>query len=444
MVGSISAEFYPSAEFSLTRAVSMQVLLVSLGSMGDTWPFLALGKALQTRGHQVVLMANGFYRAQIEAEGLPFVENLSAEEFADYARRQSNWGFRESLDATAGLVLGQVRKTFDFLAERYVPGATVVAAQAYCMGARIAQEALGLPLATVHMQPLWFRSVYHSPVLPRACPTFVTRGLDRMTDYFVDAGLGPSINALRAEYGLAPARRLMKSWWNSPQLVVGFFPDWFDPPQPDWPPNVLTAGFPLLQWQGQERLSDELEQFLTGRRPPIVFTQTASTQQVSHYFAVAAEVASRLERPAIFLTPHDWLVPQPLPEHIRHYTFVPLDALLPRACAHVHHGGMGTIALSLLAGIPQITVPMVNDQNDNSRRLARLGVSACLTAKEFQPVRAAAELTRLLDSREVAVRCRDFARRTRESDAVGVACDALERLQGQDTPARCRVRSVTP
>ena len=118
----------------------MQVLLVSLGSMGDTWPFLALGKALQARGHQATLMANGYYRQQIEAEDLPFIEGLTADEFAVYAQRQTNWGLRESLQATAELMLGQVRKTLDFIAQRYVPGETVVAAQDYCLGARIAQE----------------------------------------------------------------------------------------------------------------------------------------------------------------------------------------------------------------------------------------------------------------------------------------------------------------
>jgi UDP:flavonoid glycosyltransferase YjiC (YdhE family) len=47
----------------------------------------------------------------------------------------------------------------------------------------------------------------------------------------------------------------------------------------------------------------------------------------------------------------------------------------------VHHGGVGTTAKALAAGVPQVVVPVAYDQPDNGRRVVRLGVGAMLPAK---------------------------------------------------------------
>lgn len=405
----------------------MQVLLISLGSMGDTLPFVALGQALLARGHRVTLMANGHYQTYIEGQGVPFVEGLTAAEFQEYARIQVDWTFRQSLEATGQMLLGQLRKAYDFVAQHSAGGDTVVAAQAYALGARVAQEKLGVPLATVHVQPLWFRSAYSSPVLPRWLPRLVPRAFDRLLDLAVDTGLGPPVNAFRAEFGLPPAKRLLKQWWNSPNMVLGLFPEWYDPPQPDWPLNTVLTGFPLLKRQ-PPALSAELQAFLAAGTPPLLFTQTSVSKQVRVYFEASAAAAQALGRRAIFLTPHEGQIPPSLPETIRRESFVPLDALLPHCAAHVHHGGIGTIAETLLAGVPQLTVPMVNDQNDNSLRLLRLGASAYLKPAAYTADRAAEVLRQLLDSADVQARCRELSARCRQHDSLAVACDALERL----------------
>lgn len=405
----------------------MHVLLVSLGSMGDTLPFVAIGQALLARGHGVTLMANGQYQSYIKGQGVPFVEGLSAAEFQEYARIQENWTLRESLEATGKLMLGQMRKAYDFVAERHQPGQTVVAAQAYALGARVAQEKLGIPLATVHVQPLWFRSVYSSPVVPRWFPRLALRGFDRLMDGLVDLGLAPPVNAFRAELGLPPVRRLLKHWWNSPQLVLGLFPDWYDAPQPDWPPHAVPTGFPLAK-RTPPPLDADLQRFLSEGDKPLLFTQTSVSKEVRSYFETAIAAAQTLGRRVILLTPHEGHVPTSLPAGIRRESFVPLDALLPHCAAHIHHGGIGTIAETLLAGVPQLTVPMVNDQNDNSLRLLRLQASEYLKPKQFTPPQAVAAIRRLLNSPEIARQCQELSARCQAEDSLGKTCTALEKL----------------
>lgn len=409
----------------------MRVLLVAMGSMGDTFPFLSLGKRMMERGHEVTLVASGYFKQRIESEGMRFRESWSEEEYRTFVRNQATWSDREGLRAMADIVENMTERVYAVLAQEYVRGETVAAAQGYAFGARIAQEKLGLPLATVHLQPMWFRSIYDPPGLPNWFPRFFPRMIDRLIDFAVDYRLARPTNRYRTELGLAPkAKRVMKGWWNSPQLVMGFFPDWFNPPQPDWPPNVVLPGFPIYKGSGSSFDMTEVDAFLAAGDPPLVFSQSSITTD-TEYFAVSARAAVALGRRAVFLVAHPEQVPDCLPGEVRCYSFVPLEKLLPHAAAHIHHGGIGTIGHTLEAGIPQLTVPMVYDQPDNAQRLHRLGVSVMLKRKAYTVEAVARGLAELLGSRAVAERCRDFAARCRATDGLDNAAAALEGLHAR-------------
>lgn len=406
----------------------MRAILVAMGSMGDTLPFMNLGKTLVARGHHVTLAASGYFRRHALDAGFDHAETFSLEEWNDFIAGQSRWSEIEGLRRMGRMVIELAPRVFDAIRDRYEPGTTVVAAQGYAFGARLAQEALGVPLATVHLQPMWFRSVYDPPTAPAWFPFFLRHGIDRLLDWLVDRRLAPPINALRAEHGRGPERRLMKHWWNSPQRVLGMFPDWYNPPQPDWPANVLLPGFPLPPASGTCDTGDPIvEDFLATGPAPIVFSQSSiSTDQ--DYCRQSIAIARRLERRAILLTPNHDLAASDLPPTVRAFRHVPLEHLLPRAALHVHHGGIGTIAHTLRAGIPHLTVPMVYDQPDNSLRLQKLGVADLVTRRRYHPRRVVPRIRQLLESPTVAEQCRTYAARMRASEPLEVAADALEAL----------------
>lgn len=410
----------------------MRCVLVSIGSMGDTLPFVAVGKGLARRGHDVTLLANGQFRDMVEKEGLNFIETLSVEQYQEFLEGQDNKRQLASLRRMADDLLSQVRRVYELIGELYVPGDTVVAAQGYALGARIAQEMLSVPLATVHLQPLWFRSVYDSPGVPSWAPLWYPKMFDSLIDVILDRRLGRPTNEFRAELGLPRASKVMKHWWNSPQRVIGLFPDWYNPPQPDYPPNTLLAGFPLESSSNGKFDSTEIDAFLAEGDPPLVFTQSSVTLDADRFFSVSIEAARNLGRRAVLLTPHSAQVPDPLPAGIRHFSFVPLDRILPRSAAHIHHGGIGAIGHTFAAGIPQLTVPWVYDQPDNSQRLKRLGVSEYLAPRNYRVREVTRLLKSLIDSPQVAARCRDFAEKMKQSNAIERTCVALEELAGTD------------
>src|SRR5262249_49590922 len=156
--------------------------------------------------------------------------------------------------------------------------------------------------------------------------------------------LAPGLNALRAELGLPPVRDVMRGWLHSPQLVLGFLPAWFGPPQPDWPPRVTLAGFPLYDERDVTPLPPELGAFLDARPPPIAFAPGSGSVQARPFFEAAIDACTRIGRRGVLLTRFPEQVPPNLPEGVRHVAYAPFSQLLPRAAALVHHGGIGTSA----------------------------------------------------------------------------------------------------
>ncbi|HTU93488.1 MAG TPA: glycosyltransferase [Gemmataceae bacterium] len=406
----------------------MRVLLVSMGSAGDVLPFIALGQTLRARGHDVTVLSNGYFRDVAEKESLHFVEVSPASEHVKRTRERSSWGLRRSFTEGGRNLLEDMPRVYEAVAAHYVPGETVAAAAGLMFGARIAQEKLGLPLATVHLSPLCFRSVHDETAWPRWMPLPVRQVLFGMLERGIDRCFGAAINVFRARLGLPPAARILSDWWNSPQLVLGLFPDWLSRPQRDWPTNTLLTGPILYDDLRPFTQQRELEAFLSAGGSPLVFSHSSAIDNAQHFFADSMALADSLGCRAVLLAPQGVPIPRPLPNGVCHLPYVPHSLLLPRAAALVHHGGIGTALQALAAGIPQLIVPVFLDQPDNGRRLARLGVAATVHRTAYRAREMCRKLAYLLDSTEVAVRCREYAARCRESNALEKACVALEQL----------------
>ena len=146
-------------------------------------------------------------------------------------------------------------------------------------------------------------------------------------------------------------------------------------------------------------------------------------------------------RRAILLTEFTEQLPANLPEGVRHFPYVPFSALLPRCAALVHHGGIGTTAQALRAGIPQLVTPMIFDQPDNAARVKRLGVGDSISPKRYTPGLTAERLTLLTSSSGVQQNCRQVAARFREGDPTAETCRWIESMLPHAWPAHASLEA---
>jgi len=410
----------------------MHVLLAPIGTLGDVHPFVGLGSTLRKRGHRVTLVADGFFGPLADRAELGFVETASKQEYLDWLENPGRLTPSVASQLWWQRMLRLMPAVHSAISDHYVPGETVVIAPSWALGARIANDQFKVPLAIVHLQPFALQSICDRPQWPKWLPRGGLRLFNQYIRDVIAKQVGPQLNAFRAELGLPAVVYPDRSWSHSPQTVIGLFPDWFSAPQRDWPSEVRLVGFPGYDAAPTTDDTDEVDEFLSDGEPPIVFSQGSSIVHADSYFATSAEVARRLERRAILLTPFSRQIPQTLPPGVRHFKYMPFSRLLPRTAAHVHPGGIGTIAQTLAAGVPQMIVPTVNDQPDNSLRLQRLGVSVHVQPSAYRPGRAVRQLRRLIESNETARQCRTYAEICRNTNAFESACPVLEQLNEQD------------
>jgi len=230
---------------------ALDILLVSIGSHGDVHPFAGLGSTLRSRGHRVTVISNPHFEPLIRKCGLEFIGIGSDAEYRKLASDPALWDKKKAIHVVMSATVSMTEKLTDLVLSRVIPGQTVVASSSLAFGARIAQDKMQFPMATIHLSPAVMRSSYDPPLLPGAAvlqwlPRFMVKAANKFADRFIiDKMLAPPINAIRAQHGLPPTKGILRDWWNSPDLVIGMFPDWFAPSQPDWPPQTKLTGFGL-------------------------------------------------------------------------------------------------------------------------------------------------------------------------------------------------------
>jgi rhamnosyltransferase subunit B len=102
--------------------------------------------------------------------------------------------------------------------------------------------------------------------------------------------------------------------------------------------------------------------------------------------------------------------------------------VLPRAALLVYHGGIGTLAQAVKAGVPHLVVPSAHDQFDNAWRIVRLGLGRSLPRTRYRAAGAADEMRAVLDDGGIQRRARDFSARIDSASAIEEACALIENL----------------
>ena len=92
----------------------------------------------------------------------------------------------------------------------------------------------------------------------------------------------------------------------------------------------------------------------------------------------------------------------------------------------MHHGGIGTAAQALRAGIAQVVVPLAYDQPDNAARLKRLGVASILPQRRLDGARLASTLRALLSRPDLPAKLLESARRFEHDSAIDDTCRLIE------------------
>jgi rhamnosyltransferase subunit B len=410
----------------------LNVLLPTLGSAGDVHPFIALGKALAARGHRATILTNPIFQALIETQGLGFLPVGTAQEAHAAIANPDVWHLRKGFPIIAQVIVPAILEVYRLI-EKHADEHTVVAFSSLAFGARVAQEKLGIASASVHLQPSVIRTFADQGMmgnvrLSASRPSWFKHGMFRLIDALIlDRSLKKPLNEFRASLGMAPVDRVMHRWLHSPDLVIAFFPEWFAAAQADWPANTHAVGFPLWD-DGETAPSAEAEEFLNSGPAPLVFTPGSAGSTMQRFFRESVHVAQLLGMRAMLVTNFPEQIPAMLPPTVKTFGYLPFSQVLPRAAALVYHGGVGTLAQGIKAGVPHLVVPHGYDQYDSGWRIEQLGLGRSIPQGRYRAQPVARLIRGLLEDDASRARCEGFKSRINSADALTGACRLLEEL----------------
>jgi rhamnosyltransferase subunit B len=415
----------------------MHAILASLGTDGDVLPFIGLGVALRARGHRVTVVAAENYADMVAAHWLEFRELVSAEKMRALLANPYFWHPIKTARFTAAWGGSLIEPQYELLRGLAADPEAVFITNPSIFAAQIAHEMTGRPFATVVLQPWLIPSNSAPPIMPLVgvpfgAPRFMHALYFRIVNLAADLLFGPALNKQRRKVGLKPMRNLLHNWF-AKDLVIGMFPDWFGPPQGDWPPQVQLTGFPLYDATVNRSLPAGLLEFLSNPKATVVFTFGSGMMHGSQLFEAATRVCGRLNVQGLFLNRFQNVAPEP---HMFHAAFIPFREVFPRCAAIVHHGGIGTTAEAFAAGKPQLILPLGFDQLDNGFRVQKLGAGLHTSSKHnfvarTRPLREsdiaeiAEKLARLLEP-SMQSGASKIAERVRGGNGLEKAADVIE------------------
>lgn len=367
----------------------MRIALSAVGTRGDVQPMLALGLALRGRGHDVRMCAPPDFHDLVVDVGLPFfpvghdMHEVVTVLCPDVVRKPL---------APLRVMDELIRYQFDDL-RKACEGAEVLVAGGVQAAAPSIAEDLGIPYFYAAYTPSVLRSREHpAPIFRRQDrPGWVNELSWWACERLFDFALRKSVNRERERMGLARVDNLYRYAFRSGTTLLAT--DRLLAPAPqDARVGVRNTGFWF--WDdpvGLEPLDPELQAFLADGAPPVYvgFGSMPAEDPARVTRSLVDAVLASGQRAVLH---RGWakLGGDDLPAQIQLVDEVSHPRLFPRVAAVVHHGGAGTTANALRAGVPQVIVPHIVDQYYWAERVCRLGVGPrAMPMKDLDPVRLA-------------------------------------------------------
>ncbi|HKU74337.1 MAG TPA: nucleotide disphospho-sugar-binding domain-containing protein [Pyrinomonadaceae bacterium] len=424
--------------------MSKRIILNTFGSFGDIHPYMAIAMDLKRRGHKPVIATMEVYREKVEGIGVEFVP---VRPHIAQPKEQDPELIRKIMEPKTGprflteeVVFPAVRDSYADLLPA-VAGADLLVTHPAAPAGPLVGRKTGMPWISTVLAPLSFFSAYDPPMPPfwQWFTKFSVLGpgvmgfLLRLT---MSTYKAKAVTAFRDELGIADYGNPMFEGQHSPTLVLALFSKVFAQPQPDWPKQTEITGFCFYDGKHDARIPEELTRFLENGPPPIVFTLGSSAVWVARdFFHESIEAAKRLGRRAVLLIGDERNLPHALPEGMIAINYAPYQSLLPKACAVVHHGGVGTTSQGLLAGVPTLIVPFAFDQADNAEHARKVGTSRTIYRNKYFATRVASELDALLTQPSYASRALAVSTDLKQENGPARAADLIEQiLSGTQNP----------
>ncbi|GLY06546.1 glycosyltransferase [Actinoplanes sp. NBRC 101535] len=420
----------------------MKVLILTMGTRGDVQPYIALAQELHRRRHDVVLGAPERFADLITEHGVAFAGMddgpLRVLDTSATVGEVAAGGLRAKA-ALMRRMPAMFARVFEdcWQIASTGPGADadLIVHNGQIMTGRHVAEKLGVPAVLALPIPLYVPTrefAWPGQQLPSWLPTAANRasyaGMKAPALMF-----GRTVDRWRAGLGL-PRRRgrhdPLRTSGGGRSLVLHAVSPQVVPRPADWPVSAQVTGYWFADRRTTVTETLPVRPATADGGDPLVFVGFGSMAGPDPA-AVTREVVAALRMAGVRgILAAGWggLSEVPSPPDVFLTGEVPHETLFPQVAAVVHHGGAGTTAAAVRAGVPQVVCPFVADQPFWGRRMHQLGVAPEPIAQRSLTVTTlAAAIRRAVGDPDMIGAARRLGERVRAENGVAVAVDLLER-----------------
>jgi sterol 3beta-glucosyltransferase len=420
----------------------MRIAIIALGSRGDVQPYIALGKGLQAVGHSVRLLTHENFEQLVSSHGLEFWpargnvqaimespklrELLERGNFLAITAYTSKAAQKAAIDwAEDGLVACQ---GMDLLIAG-VGGLFVALALA---------EKLNLPLLQTYIFPFTPTKAFPAILFPPFVSKFGSL-VNRLSHHFFRQimwqGARKGDQLARQQVLGLPAAPFWGLYNSSPlqryPILYGFSPFIMSKPA-DWH-NTFITGYWFLDEAADWNPPAALLDFLDRGAPPVyIGFGSMGSRNPEQTADLVLQAISMTGQRAILQSGWGGLSKTDLPDTVFIVDSISHSWLFPRVAAVVHHGGAGTTAAGLRAGVPTIIIPFFGDQPFWGRRVAELGVGTDpIPRKQLTSKRLAAAIHRAVNDRSIIQQAADLGEKIRAEDGITKVVNIIQKIEKQ-------------
>jgi UDP:flavonoid glycosyltransferase YjiC (YdhE family) len=411
----------------------MKITISTLGSRGDTQPYLALGVGLRQAGHRVTLVAPRSFTEWIQSYGVnahlvrfnpqEVMQSLAKTKNPFQAMRAMrevmNTGVMEALDDC-----WQAAQDTDFLIQ------TGTGNNALEIAAR-----RGIPVAFAYLVPMPPTHAFPMFMLPFRFS--LGEGYNYLTHILIQRVLwsgmgGPTTNRWRTRLGLrawrseAEMHRYARSL-GTPSLY-GYSPSVLPKPS-DWDDDQHVTGYWFLDAQPDWEPPADLLRFLESGPPPVyVGFGSMSQENPERQTRLALRALELTGQRGVLLTGWGGVTRLSAPPNVFFVDNVPHAWLFPRMAAVVHHGGAGTTGAGLRAGAPNVITPFGGDQVAWADLVVKLGVGPRAPGiKQLTAEKLAEAINSAVNDSALRARAAALGGKIRAENGVARAVEVIER-----------------
>ena len=426
----------------------MRLTIPTTGSRGDVQPYVALGLGLQGVGHRVCIATHANFEAFVRGHGLDFY-SLEADgralQASNVGDRMVNAGrnpfvyVREFLRLRVPLLRGMLQRCYEACRDA---DAVLTTTSAALLGISIAEK-LGIPTFSSNLQPAAMCRCHANFLLPQAPDWMPGRGLYNLcSHFFVGMTLWqiwrPTLNAARQEVlGLPPLPITGPGpAFLNPTLSLDGYSPLVVPKPRDWPTQRHLTGYWFLDAGPDWRPPADLEDFLSSGPPPVyVGFGSMHNRNAGEVTEIVVRALKSAGVRGVLLTGWGGMEPIAASDQFYPLESVPHAWLFPRMAAVVHHGGAGSTAAGLRAGVPSVVIPYMSDQPFWGECVRRLGAGPKpIPRKQLTAQRLAYAIRKAIGDQAMRRRAVEVGQSIRAEDGVGQAVALFQRHIGASIP----------